>query len=253
MPIEGFQEEFIVGAWHPFVDLHFDTSQLPLFSNISINKGRNWIILSSCTPFQQKGKGLVHQAYGVNLRSNNSNSVLDAIAFRGYILDPPVHSWSDSSTILNYWSKKNSQYNGVFSTVIIKNKGRELSFISDAFGISTLYYRKHGSLVLFSTNSRFLASADDNFDYISGRILLQCGSVYGNRTLIEGVNRVASGSIMMFFRETTTEQKWFSFDKLPEGTRVLNFAALHEIESAFQTAIQRCLRLGRPPEKLCHL
>lgn len=230
-----------MGAWHPFANLQINVQFLPSSVNVSSIKGDNWLLLSSCSPFQLNRKGLVHQPRNENCYEGNA--ILDVVAFRGYVLDPPFHSWSDSECILNYWSKEHYRHNGVFSSIIISNGGRDLKFISDAFGISPLYYRKFNGIILFSTNSRFLTTAYDHLNLIVGRIFLETKSVYTNHSLTEGVYRVPSGSILQFHETNVVDRKWFSLSDLPTGSKFISLAGLQEIENAFQRSINRCLLL----------
>lgn len=240
MPPAAFQEEFFAGAWHPRADLSVNV-QDRLTSNVAVSKGRNWFIMSSSSPFQTDGSGLAHVRC-TELRTGDVR-VPDCVAFRGYVLDPPIHSWSASTDILNYWSSARCRHNGVFATVIIGDRGEHLAFITDAFGVASLYYREFEGGVIFSTNTRFLAMPNDRFDYGSARILLHTRSVYGDRSLTEGVHRVPPGSACEFGNGIVTKKRWFNPSDFPDGTKPISPDRLRDVEMSFQTAIDRCLRL----------
>lgn len=240
MPPDTFQEEFFVGVWHPSADLSV-TVQDRLSSNIAVSHGRNWFIMSSRSPFHSTSNGLVH---GLPCQSQGTdNRTREVIAFRGYILDPPIHSWSSSTDIFNYWSSARSRHNGVFATVIISARGDQIAFITDAFGVASVYYREFEGGLIFSTNTRFLSMPNDAIDYRSARILLHTRSVYGDRSLTEGVHRFPPGSVCEFRDGIETKEKWFDPSTLPQGTEPISSDRLHDVELSFQAAIDRCLRL----------
>ena len=236
---DSFTEEFFVGIWHPTANLEISVSESIATSSV---KGRNWAIVSSDFPFSHSGNGLVHT------RSTHKESAIEKndselVVFRGYILEPAIHTWSQSEDILNYWQQKHYCHNGVFATVMVGDGGNELKLITDAFGIATLYYREFSGGILFSTNTRFLKVENDQLDKISASILMHCGSVYGNRTLSEGVSRVPPGTVMRCTKEGESCQRWFSYSSLPTGAKPITLSSLRNVEDAFQTSMERCLRL----------
>lgn len=242
LPEDSFKEEFFVGVWHPSAKLQVNLStSSSTIDYVSIN-GRNWSIFSSRSPFHKNGTCLAHTRTTYNDFAN-AETGSEVVAFRGYILEPPTHTWSESELILNYWQQEHSRHNGVFATVIIGDGGKELKFITDAFGIATLYYRNFAGGVLFSTSTRFLTTASDQIDKISASIFMHCGSVYGNRSLTEGVNRVPPGTILKYSEGKMSSQKWFAYSDLPKGTKPITPSSLHDVEEAFQASMERCLRL----------
>lgn len=242
LPDSSFREEFFLGAWHPSANLkvHVDSCRVPNHWICSV-EGMNWFLMSSTSPFNDMTTGLVRVLS--SRKMSTEGQINEAVAFRGYILEPPIHSWSRSEDIIDFWRKDHDQYNGVFSAALIGRDGKQLKLITDAFGIAALYYREFDNIIFFSTNSRFLAMQGDRLDTLAGRILIQCGSVYGNRTLTQSVLRVPPGTSITFDKVGVLERKWFSFSDLPSGERHVSPTALKEVEAAFQTSIDRCLRL----------
>ncbi|KAF0180507.1 MAG: hypothetical protein FD164_1724 [Nitrospirae bacterium] len=240
MPPDTFQEEFFVGAWHPSADLSVTVPD-HLSSNIAVSQGRNWFIMSSRSPFHSTPNGLVHR---LPCKSQSTdNSPREVVAFRGYILEPAIHSWSASTDIINYWSSARSRHNGVFATAIIGARGDQIAFITDAFGVASLYYREFEGGLIFSTNTRFLSMANDTIDYSSARILLHTRSVYGDRSLAAGVHRFPPGSVCEWGNGRVTKKRWFNPSDLPQGTEPVSSDRLRDVELSFQAAIDRCLRL----------
>ena len=240
-PDSSFQEEFFLGAWHPSAELEIDWSPPPDSRPVSFKTGKNWFLLSSRAPFQRPKDSLVH-APSDSARPEGSPAV-EAVAFRGYLLEPPIHSWSPPDDILNYWSKEHHRHNGVFAAVRILPMG-EIELIGDAFGIAPLYYREFAGGLLFSTNSRFLSLAGDETDRIAARILIQCRSVYGNRSLTQDVWRLPAGTVKRFGADGSRQRRWFDMAGLAEGNRPVTKKGLREVEDAFQTAMDRCLSLA---------
>ncbi len=83
-----------------------------------------------------KNPGLLHV-------ENQTEAPSLAVAFRGYLVEPPIHSYSPSDNILHYWKTSTilSQHNGVFSAACIRGSGKVLELVCDAFGMAPLYYR----------------------------------------------------------------------------------------------------------------
>lgn len=239
LPCDDFQEEFYLGYWHPSADISVTILNPPSDSELAEIKGKNWFVLSSRSPFQSNGLAHIYA-------SGQMPEIClpeEVVVFRGYVLEPAIHSWSESESIVDYWRNEPERHNGVFSAAHIGNKGNDLKLITDAFGIATLYYRDYLGGILFSTNTRFLSTDNDNFDYQSARILMQCGSVYGNRTLTKGVLRVPAGSEFTFRGGEVATRKWFSSSSIADGKETITINGLREVEDAFQNSISRCLRL----------
>ncbi len=239
-PDSSFHEEFFLGAWHPSAQLQIDWST-PGFPPVSARSGANWFLLSSRASFQPAESSLVHVPNAAY--SSDAREEVEAVAFRGYLLAPPIHSWSPADEILAYWSKGGDQHNGVFTAVRIF-RGGNIELIGDAFGIASLYYRELSGALLFSTNSRFLALAGDETDRIAARILIQSGSVYGNRSLTQDLSRLPPGTVKRFSARGSHEQRWFDDSALAAGNRPVTSAGLREVEDAFQAAVDRCLMLS---------
>lgn len=240
-PDASFQEEFFVGVWHPTSELNVEWEAPPCSLPISVRTGRNWSIVGSRASFQSAASSLVHVCRTAN--STDSRAMIEAVAFRGYLLTPPIHSWSPPDDIIRYWSHDNEQHNGVFAAVKILRDG-QIELIDDALGIASLYYRSLFGLLLFSTNSRFLAAGGDGTDKTAGRLMVQCGSVYGNHTLTQNVFRLSPGTVKRVGQHASVERMWFDDPGFAVGNRQVTSTRLREVEDAFQTAMDRCLRLS---------
>jgi hypothetical protein len=195
--------------------------------------GTNWALVSN--RLVRDGPSLVHR---------DEVRDADALAFRGYVLDPPLHSWSQPEPLLNYWRSPRTLHNGVFAAARIADSGRHICLVTDAFGMSPLYWRRLPiGLVLFSTSARYLRVADDVLDEYSARMFMHRGALAGNAALIKGVERVTPGVAIHFRGDAVTPRAWFDWTLLPPGVEQLADEHVEVAEQAFQTAVDRCLAL----------
>lgn len=235
-----FNEEFIIGGWHPTAE--FKLKKLipsSIYEKTSYIQKGNFFLLTSRFPFGLKDKSLAHQiTYPVH-----RNEAIGLVAFRGYLLDPFIHSWSESELIINYWCQNHHHYNGVFVAICITEDGRELKFISDAFGLAPFYYREFAGGIIFSTNSRFLTTHNDQMDTIAASILMENRAVYSDHTLTKGLLRIPAGTILKFYKDKAYKNKWFSYSSLPTGDKPITYKKLRDIEDIFQNSLDRCIKL----------
>lgn len=229
--------EFYFGIWNLENVAFFDTSVLKNDSVVSCQQRANFFVASSVFDSVSSKQSL----FSVN---EDRNANLDALLFRGYILEPPLHSLSDKNKIHEYWKDSLcKRHNGVFSAVAIKDNGKTLEMTTDAFGIGSLYYRKLGSCVVFATSPRFLTCEGDRQDLVAWRCLMQSGFIPGNKSLSVEIKRVPPGTVLTFTPDKVSEQSWFDFTKLPEGNKSIESTSIGRVEDAFSTAMQRCLKL----------
>ena len=240
-PDTAFTEEFFVGAWHPTADLQVTTAPGDGADALAEIGGRNWRLWGAKSPFEGT-RCLVHgRGEGRDLQGGAASPA--AVAFRGYLLEPPIHTWSASAGILRYFQQGGGQHNGVFAAAVLGHDAAQLTLVTDAFGMGSLYYRELNGCVLFSTNSRFLSAAGDQLDYTTAKIILHCRSAYGNGTLLEPVHRVPGGSTITFSDAGVRTARWFDMSQLPTGDRPMSPEGVREVEQAFEAAVTRCLAL----------
>jgi hypothetical protein len=229
--------EFFFGIWNFDDDLHFDPTIFHNSDGITCLHKKNFLLVSSTFVSETVKTSLICSD---NIKDNS----FDALLFRGYILEPPIHSLSEKDKILDYWRKGfNRRHNGIFSTVGINNNGKTLKMITDAFGISPLYYRKLGKAVVFASSPRFLSCEGDQQDLISWRCLMQSHFIPGDRSLSVNVERIPPGTILTFTGSLPCKKRWFDFTELPHGKLVITPGAVDEVEEAFSASMDRCLRL----------
>ncbi len=227
--------DYFLGAWSPDRELDVQFQAAPGSTVRSLASGR-WFLLSETSPLHTPVRALVHA-------TGDEPSPLAAVAFRGYLLEPPVHGWCDSQSILDYWANPPERHNGLFAAARLL-RDNSLELITDAFGIAPLYYRVWNGVVLFSTDGQLLEAQGDAFDPLAGRAFLQAGSLFGDRTFTVGVERVPPGRRLAFRGSTTPfPHRWFSYSSLPPGDQPIDDDGVREVEESFQNAMDRCLRL----------
>lgn len=240
MPEAPWRENFYFGAWHPERPVIASWDDPPASVEPSVITGSNWFLASNTSP-HHAGAGLVHEAAD----AARADGVANALAFRGYVLDPPLHSWSSDAHIARYWADGLARtHNGVFSAALIGARGRQLRLITDAWGVAPLYWRRLADgLVLFATSPRFLQADGDAVEPIAERMFMHQSALCGELSFISGVRRVGPGRVITFSggRERTAD--WFSYASLAEGREPVTPEAVRLSEDAFNTAMERCARL----------
>ncbi|MCX6545044.1 MAG: hypothetical protein NTV05_11630 [Acidobacteria bacterium] len=230
-------DNYFFGAWHPSATLSVDCAALRRLSEVETAARRNWFVAARRSPLHPGNSSLVH------VGAPPGGETI-AVAFRGYVLEPPAHSYSPSDAVLAYWTKPlGREHNGVFSAVVIADGGARLELVADAFGIGPLYYRTIGRTVLFATSPRYLTTPDDRPDYVAWRCLIQSGLLAADRSLIEGVRCVPAAHVASFNEAGGHAASWFDYAGLPAGERPVNDTAVSEAIEAFGTGLSRCLRL----------
>lgn len=226
-------DNFFVGLWHPQREVRVAWRGEPP-APVATIEGPNWAIASAMSTLHAPALGLVHA----------SADRATALAFRGYLVDPPLHSYSPPERLLEYWERDPwREHDGVFSVARIAGQGKALLLATDLLGFSPLYYTRFDGAVLFSTNPRFLATPGSGPDLTAWRGLLESGFVPSERTLSTGVHRLPAGKALVASGKSLTLASWLELDALPAGDRRLDAAGIAEVERVFNEAMERCLAL----------
>jgi hypothetical protein len=227
---EPFLHEFFAGFWHPDGSVRVQ-AEFPDSIPHRTMSGANWVLFSSRASIHPGEPGLIHGGADPNT----------AVAFRGYLLDPPLHAYSNTSAIARFPWTSATRLNGVFATASLA--ADSLVLTTDALGLSPLYYRHiHGGLA-FATSTRYLKMESDGADMLAWRLMLHSGYLSNDRTLLRSIRRVPAGCRLVMGRRGLLRSVWFDHSSLPDGARNLDEAALAEIEACFQRAMERCLNL----------
>ena len=227
------RETFFLGAFRAAGPLEVAVDPAPSGFSIAREGGEHWILLSNRSPRHEGAPGLVH-------RSGESGG----LAFRGYVVDPPVHSWSPESEVAGLWDDVLcGRPNGVFAAARVSGAVPSLRLITDAFGMGSVYWRRLDDVILFATNPRFLKGPDDHPDLLSWRTRIAWEVPLGDRTLSEEIRRVPPGTVLHFGTDGMREVAWYDFASLPGPRRELDEHVVEEVEEAFQVAMDRTLAL----------
>lgn len=233
-PERPSREAVYFGAWHPTRPLRLDCGPPPPGIEPAAVAGRNWALVGSTAP---GGGALVHAG-------DPAAGQPEAVAFRGYVLEPPLHCWAGSGPVLAYWSAEHARHNGVFAAALIDRGGARLRLVTDAFAVAPLFYRAlPGGLVLFANSPRYLTLPGDRPDPVAARTLFHCQSLCGDISLVPGARRAPPGRVLNFGSDGVEEAIWFDFEALPRGTEPIDDRGVAEMEEVFQVAMDRCLRL----------
>ena len=222
----GERDNFFIGAWHPGRSLSVDW--IGFEGPVTRIDGRNWVLASATEP--GRGLGLVHE------------DGLGGTAFRGYVL-PDVHSYSPAENICRSWLDTTVTRNGVYSAAVIARDGASLVLATDLLGMGTIYWRRLGEVILFATNPRYLACADDKPDRLAWRCLVQTSWIGSDRSLTAGVQRLPAGCTLTFRGREEPVLSPPGWASLPEGRQDAESGTLQEVERAFQQAMDRCLKV----------
>jgi len=231
---DGETDNGFLGIWQPD-GLPAITVSAPASLGISVRRGAKWLLASVRSPLHNGDRGLVHSA------------PLDgfAAAFRGYIVGPDIHSYSDSADILAYWRHRVlGAHNGVFSAAIVDERANTLTLCADLLGFAPMYYSSIAGGVIFATNARYLTTADSTPDLLAWRCLLESGFIGADRGLSSNVRRLAAGQILRVRTDRPELVANQPLEDLPRGDRPLDQAGIVEVERVFRAATRRCVALS---------
>jgi hypothetical protein len=226
-------DNFFLGIWHPQRNVELSWTGEPP-TPVQTGSGSNWALASAVSPYQNDRGSLIHASGDGRL----------ALAFRGYVVDPPLHSYSPGDRLIRYWMGDwRRRHNGVFSAARICGDTGELTLATDLLGFSPLYYAHLAGAIIFSTSARLLASPQAQPDQIAWRGLLESGFISSDRTLSRGVYRLPAGKVLRATRDSTKLDSWMELDALPPGDRPLDSRGIAEVEETLHQAVDRCLAL----------
>ncbi len=226
-------DNFFFGIWHPQREITVRWHGEPP-APVATLAGRNWALASAVSPLHAPRGALLHQTPDGDM----------ALAFRGYVVAPPLHSYSSGSELIEYWQGDPwREHNGVFSVARITGNGAGLLLATDLLGFAPLYYMRLDGALVFATNPRWLATPGAPSDLVAWRGLLESGFLASERTLTEGVHRLPAGKALAASGGSLRLASWLELDALPKGDRRLDAAGVAEVERVFHEAMDRCLAL----------
>lgn len=167
-----------------------------------------------------------------------------AVAFDGYVVDPPLHQRSASSQITAFWAQQaHTRVNGNFAAAVVDEPGQTLTLRTDAFGFAPLYYRDLGDVVLFATCADYLVDADAQLDTTSLLSVVNNGIIAGDRSLFTDIRRVPLGGCLTFAVTGEPVALPLHLEVTGTGSQPLTPGRMEHIEESFREAVRRCLAL----------
>ncbi len=220
-------KEFFLGCWSP-ADHKFETTKVP--EHFELQQGNNWIAI----------RNGADQTDGVLFPLNEQDGN-EAIIFRGYLAEEALHSYSEASEVIDYWSGNLlKRHNGIFCAIRISENGARMSIVTDVFGMCPIYIRRIGGLVFFSSTPGLLSLEEDEPDKISVLMRLFNGYVPARNSLTEEIELASEASVTSFFKEECTVTPWYDYDDFPKETTLVNNDAYRLSEKKLEAAIERC-------------
>ncbi len=170
-----------------------------------------------------------------------AESLESVTVFRGYELDIGVSSYDSRAKTIS----PDSLENGVFAFIRYFKKTRSLLVRTDLFGVSPLFYRVEDGVIYLASHNVLLRRPNDSIDAVGEISLLNYGFSFGQHTVHAEIKRfppavqasVGAGGHLVW-------QPWGSLSDLGAAERVVDEAAVDEVESAFRTSMQRCMALS---------
>jgi hypothetical protein len=228
-------DAFFWGCWSESqLDLHLEGTQS---TGIAVHRRHNWAVVTSSTDHRENR--LVEPSRTVEKQ---------AILFRGYLLDPPLSSFSAPERIEAYWDGPLARrHNGIFVSILLGTPKSGLAIVGDAFGVMPLYLREIGDVTLFASAASLLLVKDDHYDPVGLSFSLSAGYTLADRTLIEGVTRLSPAAIYQRLNGRIERKQWYDFGRLADGASEVTDAVLSENQELFAQAVMRVCRVADRP------
>lgn len=240
----------------------FSSNQLNMHRDIGIAmKHESWYIHERWLS-NQVLLGRVHQ--GILSLEKQPASACDGtlqLVLHGYIVDLDKHaSWlaqqgkfthqqSPSSIALCLYQILGERFverlNGSFAIAIWDGTHSRLLLFTDRFGSRPLYFIRSHQTLLFASEIKCLLNDSivrRNIDLRSVASLLTFGTVIGERTLFQDIEKLSFGSMLEFNKEgVKTRRFWdFIYNEEPAKGTIQDYA--DELRRLLRQAIQRCLQ-----------
>lgn len=225
------REKFF-GIW---TEDDIDIGQLSKLNEWNIRYNNNWIFAEQASGFQN------------SLLNKIDDDSYQIICFRGYVVDAPIHSYSNDKDIYSYWKRGlNKRHNGVFSCVMVTADGKELQIVTDLFGICPLYYRLIGNAVALASDPSLLYQLGDPPDHLAWYMRLSIGYVPGIRSLINGIHRVPNGSVMIFKNgcDSPAVEPWYDLNNLSKPSKTVDHSTVKKFDCALEKSVKRLKSLN---------
>ncbi|MEK7203811.1 MAG: asparagine synthase (glutamine-hydrolyzing) [Patescibacteria group bacterium] len=160
-------------------------------------------------PFLSPDKNFVLIYNGEIYNYKKLKSELEA---KGY----KFHTQGDTEVLLQGLIEEGIDFvkklDGMFAFAFLNKKAKKLYLARDRMGMKPFYYHYNGGKLIFSSELRgiLIHGIDRKLNIESLNIFFILGYVPGPKTLIQNVNKVCPGQILIFdLQNKTLDEKWF--------------------------------------------
>ena len=149
-----------------------------------------------------------------------------------------VHGYKEwGADVLNH-------LNGMFGLAIWDVKKERLVVARDAMGIKLIYYRiAHGQLTFGSEIRPLLVSEESRpeVDPVALNLFLRFRYTPSPLTILQGVRKLAAGTMLVIDRGECREQRWYNYTPVPFSSPKEDREATHELLDLYRAAVRRHL------------
>lgn len=134
--------------------------------------------------------------------------------------------------------------NGMFGLAIWDQRLRKLIIARDAMGIKLVYYRIESGTLLFGSEIRPLLAGSSGrppLDAVSLNLFLRYRYTPSPRTLFQGIQKLAPGTMLIVENGTSRLERWYTFRPAPFATSPTPDRAKEELLEIYKRAVKRHL------------
>jgi asparagine synthase (glutamine-hydrolysing) len=155
---------------------------------------------------------------------------------------------SDTEVIVHGYKKWGldvfSHLNGMFGVAIWDVSRKRLVISRDAFGIKLIYYRLKNGSISFGSEIRAIQAADSDeaeIDPASLNLFLRYRFTPSPFTIYKGIQKLASGTMMIVENGCTKVERWYKFKPQPFAKMPSDEEAKEELLAIYRRAVKRHL------------
>lgn len=154
---------------------------------------------------------------------------------------------SDTEVLLNAYRKWGidfiSRLEGMFAFAIWDTMANELLIVRDRLGIKPIYFYRNGDCILFSSELRALLSSNlipRNINENSLMDYLRYQTVHAPQTMIEKVEMLLPGHLMLINSNGVQQKKYWSLDTCAEN--ISNNISYSEVKSTINSLFEKAVK-----------
>jgi asparagine synthase (glutamine-hydrolysing) len=155
---------------------------------------------------------------------------------------------SDTEVIVQgykeWGTKVFDRLNGMFGLAIWDVTNQRLVVARDAMGIKLVYYKIDDGVLTFGSEIRAVLAAEDSkptVDPVALKLFLQFRYTPSPLTILEGVRKLAPGTMLVVEKGQCREERWYNFTPTPFSRPKKDKEAVHELLELYRGAVGRHL------------